>query len=104
MNVILLKMKDMMAFKNILLIISILFLLPATAQNKNEKILIIGATAHIGNGEIIENAAIGINGNTIDLIMSAKDYRLDSSLYSRILHFKGSIFIQGLYLPITHWD
>lgn len=89
MNAILMKMKDILAFKNILLALTLFLWLPLAAQNKAEKILIVGATAHIGNGEVIENAALGINGDKIDLLMSAKDYRLDSSLYDKVLYYKG---------------
>lgn len=50
---------------------------PGPAQNKS--ILITGVTAHIGNGELIENAAIGFNNGIITFI--GKENDVDTSTY-----------------------
>ena len=75
----------MKSIKTILSIFAICGVFVLNAQNKNERsTLILGTTAHIGNGDVIKNSAIGIKGTTINLVMSAQDYRLDTNAYDKI--------------------
>ena len=51
-----------MIMKNIVTIISLLFFVQL---GQAQRILIINGTAHIGNGEVVETAAIGISNGKI---------------------------------------
>ena len=40
---------------------------------QTERILVLGGTAHLGTGEVIENAAIGFADGFIDYVGAARD-------------------------------
>ena len=54
--------------RNLLTIISLLFFVQV---GHTQRILIINGTAHIGNGEVIETAAIGISNGKILFVKNA---------------------------------
>ncbi|MDB9774913.1 amidohydrolase family protein [Vicingaceae bacterium] len=66
------------------------------AQEKST--LIIGTTAHIGNGEVIRDAAIGFRNGKIDLV-TAIDYRLDTTKYEVIIRLNGQHSYPGFISP-----
>lgn len=47
------------------------FALLVNAQSNNQSILLLGATAHLGNGKVIENSAIGFKNGQLSLITTA---------------------------------
>ena len=49
------------------------------AEKQAKRIMLYGATAHIGNGEIIENALIVIEDGKIVTIENANNVRIDIS-------------------------
>lgn len=67
--------------KNFILI-CLLFPIIGNAQN----ILYLGGTAHLGNGEKIENAAISVNKGFFDLVANAELIRIDPRDYDTIIH------------------
>ena len=85
--------------KRKLLIIGTLFLVnsliaqqtPAKSQSKS--ILIVGATAHIGNGNVIEKSFIGFENGIINLVTS--EYNLDKSNYETIINASGKHLYPG---------
>ena len=58
--------------------------------------LILGAFAHLGNGEVIENSAIGFKGETINLVENYSSKKIDTSLYDVIIHAKNK-HISGFF-------
>ena len=50
---------------------------PAPAQS--QEIIIIGATAHLGNGEVIENSVIAFKSGKLTVVASAEEKNLDAS-------------------------
>ena len=67
---------------------------PAPAQSQS--ILITGATAHLGNGKIIQNAAIGFENGKLTLVADATLIRLDLSKYGRRIDVTGKHVWPGL--------
>lgn len=67
-----------------------------SAQEKST--LIVGTTAHIGNGEVIRDAAIGFRNGKIDLV-TAIDYRLDTTKYEVIIRLNGQHSYPGFISP-----
>ena len=67
---------------------------PAPATANNQRILLLGATAHIGNGKMIPVSAIGITGGKLSFVMDAKGFRPDkrqtcvSGLYCFKFYFR----------------
>ena len=70
---------------------------PAPAQEKS--ILILGVTAHLGNGEVIPRSAIGFREGKIDMVLSAIDARMDSSNYDQVIRMEGKHLYPGFIAP-----
>lgn len=73
--------------------------LPKPASEQKQSILLLGATAHIGNGEVIPRSAIGLRDGKIDLVMAAIDARMDSTKYDTIIHLEGKHLYPGFIAP-----
>lgn len=73
---------------------------PAPAPAQSEPIAIMNATAHLGNGEVIENAIITFENGKIQLVADATRIRVDLSGYRQI-EASGMHAYPGLILPLT---
>ncbi|TRZ43604.1 amidohydrolase family protein [Robertkochia solimangrovi] len=88
----------MKIFKHTLKVCLALFSIALNAQQtpapiQSESILITGATAHIGNGEIIENSAIGFADGKINFVGTAGS--ADKSAYSKVIAAEGKHVYPG---------
>ncbi|MFD0861325.1 amidohydrolase family protein [Sungkyunkwania multivorans] len=63
------------------------------AKKQSESILIVGATAHIGNGEIIQDSAIGFVNGKITLVGRANDVNRND--FSKIIEASGKHVYPG---------
>jgi imidazolonepropionase-like amidohydrolase len=77
-------MKKIFIIKSLLLISAIAF-----PQKKYTHIALLGATAHIGNGTIIENSFIAIKNNLIETVADAKTIKYDASGFDTIINLNG---------------
>ncbi|MDF2451418.1 MAG: putative amidohydrolase [Bacteroidota bacterium] len=71
---------------------------PLLAQNK-KRILLKNATAHIGNGQIIENSLLAIKDGKIDMISDARLVRIDMSQFDTTIDLSGKHIYPGLIAP-----
>ena len=62
-----------------------------SAQNKKH-ILLMNGTAHIGNGEVIENSFIAIKDGKLEIVSDARIVKLDISGFIRPSILQESIF------------
>lgn len=69
---------------------------PVPAPAQSESILIMNGTAHLGNGEVIENSAIGIENGKLILVADATRIRLDKSKYKKTINAAGKHVYPGL--------
>ncbi len=60
---------------------------PASVQKKS--VLIMNAKAHIGNGEVIENSAIGFKDGKITMVADARVIRLSADAYDTTIYADG---------------
>lgn len=67
---------------------------PAPAQAK--PILILGATAHLGNGSTIASSAIGFENGKLTLVADATTIRIDRTKYGKIYDASGSHVWPGM--------
>ncbi len=70
---------------------------PAPAQTKS--ILLMNGVAHIGNGQVIENSAIGIKNGKIELIADATTIRLEAGAYDTTINILGKHVYPGIIAP-----
>ncbi|MEP7263386.1 MAG: amidohydrolase [Bacteroidota bacterium] len=67
---------------------------PAPSDNM-KRILFIGAKAHLGNGEVIEQSAIGIANGKITFVMSSQGYKADRNSFDTIINVDGKDIYPG---------
>lgn len=63
--------------------------IPKPALPQTKSILVMNAKAHLGTGEVIDRAAIGIRNGKIDMVYAAIDVRVDSNAYDTIIYVDG---------------
>lgn len=66
---------------------------PAPAQTKS--ILLMNGIAHLGNGEVIQNAAIGFKNGKLDLVADATTIRLQAGAYDTTINIEGKHVYPG---------
>ena len=83
------------------ILIRIIALIITINVNGQKPTLFIGATAHIGNGEVIQNAAISISQGKFDLVADASMIRIDPSAFDTIYKLYGKHIYPAFILPNT---
>ncbi len=71
----------------------------APAEKQQKSILLLNATAHLGNGKVISKAAIGFRNGKIDMVLAAIDVRMDSTKYDTIIHLNNQHIYPGFIAP-----
>ncbi len=84
--------------KQIFVLFALLFLGTAHAQ-KPAKILLHSGYLHVGNGEILESALIGIEDGKISLVRNSLAYRYDPAYWDTIIDLKGGHIYPGFVAP-----
>src|SRR5205814_356885 len=89
--------------KNIFLFTVIVFLTssvkaqnPAPVGAQSEPIIIMNATAHLGNGQVIDNAAIAFENGKLTLVADARTIKLDMSKFKKVINAFGKHVYPGL--------
>lgn len=59
---------------------------PAPVDSTVRRVLLLGATAHTGDGKVIEMSAIGIEGGKISFIMDARGFKPDPKAFDTIVY------------------
>src|SRR4051812_11901638 len=81
--------------------LAILFLALTTAlvaQNK-KRVLLMNGTAHIGNGQVIENSYVSFMDGKIDLVADARLTKLDMSKFDTTIDVSGKHIYPGFIAP-----
>ena len=82
--------------------IHLLFLLLITLSVQAQKpTLFMGATAHLGNGEKIENSAISMLNGKIDIVADASRIRIDPNAFDTIYRIHGKHLYPAFIVPNT---
>lgn len=74
---------------------------PTPAPPQKGAILVMGATAHLGNGEVIANSAIAFDGGKLTLVADASLVRLDPKSFSKIYEATGKHVYPGFIAADT---
>lgn len=72
---------------------------PTPAPVQKQPILILGATAHLGNGSVIQNCAIGFENGKLTIVADATTIRIDRSKYGKIYDAAGKHVYPGFIAP-----
>lgn len=76
----------------------LLFSLQLTAQ-ESKSILLVNGYLHIGNGDVIESALIGIKGDKIALVRNSLAYTYDKQEWDTIIDLQGQHVYPGFVAP-----
>ncbi|MCY7327065.1 MAG: amidohydrolase family protein, partial [Saprospiraceae bacterium] len=68
---------------------------PTPAPAQKTAILIMGATAHLGNGTVIQNSAIAFENGKLTLVTDASTARIDRTKYGKIFDAVGKQVYPG---------
>lgn len=74
--------------------------IPAPSEPQMRPILLLGGTAHLGNGKVIENAAIAFEKGEITMVGPASEVNQNTSGYE-IIRIEGKHVYPGFILPNT---
>ena len=69
---------------------------PAPADTATKRILLLGGIAHVGNGTVIEQSAIGIAQGKITFIMDGKGFKPARNAFDTIMDISGKHVYPGL--------
>jgi len=70
---------------------------PAPAQSKS--VLLMGGIAHLGNGAVIENAAIGFKDGKLTLVADARVIKLQANAFDTTINIHGKHIYPGIIAP-----
>ncbi|PCJ89914.1 MAG: amidohydrolase [Flavobacteriales bacterium] len=73
--------------------------IPTPAPKQSETILLLNGIAHLGNGNVIENSAIGFENGKLILVVDATTIRLDKDKYKKIIEIPGKHVYPGFISP-----
>ena len=83
--------------KTLKLIITLLLLSGSVmAQKSDSRIALLNATAHIGNGKVIEGSLVVINKNKIETVVPTKGIKLDFRSFDTVIDLAGKHLYPGL--------
>ena len=71
--------------------------IPAPAQTKS--ILLMNGVAHLGNGKVIENSAIGFKEGKLILVADATAIKINQSSYDTVITIAGKNVYPGIIAP-----
>ena len=72
---------------------------PIPAKPEAKSILLLNGTAHIGNGKVIQNSAIGIKDGKIVLVADATVIRIKAGEYDTTINCYGKQIYPGFIAP-----
>ncbi len=90
-----------LALANLLIISYLSAQSPTPAAAQSESILILNATAHLGNGQVINGACIGFENGKLTLVGEEISAKYDRSRYKKVIDAKGKHVYPGLIAPNT---
>lgn len=82
------------------IVIILLALLQLQVYGK-KPILLVGATAHIGNGEVYENSIISVNNGVFEIVGDATKIRIDPLAFDTIYRLNGKHIYPAFIVPNT---
>ena len=92
-------------YKIIVFVIVILIQIKSEAQTESpapkqaKSVLLLGGFAHIGNGTVIENSAIGFVGGKLTLVADARTIKLQANAFDTTINIHGKHVYPGFIAP-----
>lgn len=74
---------------------------PVPANTQTKSILLTGGVAHLGNGKVIENSAIGFKNGKLALVADASTVKPQQDTYDEVINIQGKHVYPGFIIPNT---
>lgn len=71
------------------------------AYGQSKRVLLLNGVAHIGNGKVIENSAIGIKDGKISFVADARVIKINPREFDTIIQLSGKQVYPGIIAPNT---
>jgi imidazolonepropionase-like amidohydrolase len=68
---------------------------PAPSNPQTESILVMNGTAHLGNGQVIQNSMLGFQNGKLTLVGDATTARIDKAAYKKVIDATGKHIYPG---------
>lgn len=98
MNIIIMK-KHILLTAAILMGMTAFSQTPVPAKKQSKSILLMNGTAHLGNGQVIENSIIGFKEGKIVLVGDARTVRIDPAAWDTSINCTGKQIYPGFIAP-----
>ncbi len=72
---------------------------PAPPEKQYDSFLLLGGTAHIGNGKVIENSAIAVKNGRFLFVKNQMSQRIDQAGFDTVIYLNGEHIYPGIILP-----
>jgi imidazolonepropionase-like amidohydrolase len=72
---------------------------PIPAKKQSKSILLMNGTAHLGNGQVIENSVVGFKDGKITLVGDARLVRIDKAAWDTTINCSGKQIYPGFIAP-----
>src|SRR5690554_2191351 len=82
-----------------LFIVVLLVVFTGFSANSQQRILLSKAKIHVGNGKVINQGLVGIEGEHIVLVENALTYTLDESKWDTIIDLRNQELYPGFFAP-----
>lgn len=73
--------------------------IPTPGAVQSQKILLLGGIAHLGTGEVIQNAAIAFENGKLTIVGDATTMRLDLPNFDQVIQLEGKHVYPGFLAP-----
>ena len=90
-----------LAIANTLIFNILLAQTPTPAVAQAESVIILNATAHLGNGQVITNACIGFENGKLTLVADGTLVKYDPTRYKKVIDARGKHVYPGFIAPNT---
>lgn len=81
------------------LLIALLILTTSLIAQTKKRVLLMNGTAHIGNGQVIDNSYVAFTDDRIDLVTDARVARLDLTKFDTVIDLSGKHIYPGFIAP-----
>ena len=72
---------------------------PTPAPDQSRSVLVLGATAHLGTGDVLEDCAVGFRDGVIDYV--GRSFQVNRQKYDDIVDAKGQHLYPGFIVTNT---
>ncbi len=94
-------MKKIVAFCYLVIVVAMPLQaqIPAPGDQQDKSVLLLNGYAHLGNGKVIENSAVGFKNGKITLVADARTIKINPQDFDTIIHIEGKHIYPGLIAP-----